>query len=170
MSFFRLLLVLIAVLAIPASAEAPGGSLDPISARILASHNAERSRLGIAPLAWNPQLAQQARAWAQSLSARRMFHHSRNSGGAGESLWMGTSGAYSPEEMIEAFIEEKRYFRPGRFPGVSRTGRWSDVGHYTQLIWPATRELGCALVKGRSDDVLVCRYFPAGNVIGQRVP
>ena len=71
--------------------------------------------------------------------------------------------------MIGFFVEEKRHFRPGNFPEVSRTGQWSDVGHYTQVIWPGTRELGCAIARTRSDEVLVCRYWPAGNVWGERI-
>jgi Cysteine-rich secretory protein family len=166
----RLILALVALLALPARAEAPGAGLDPFAASVLSGHNDERTRIGIAPLAWSPALARQARTWAQTLAARGAFQHSQNTGGAGENLWMGTSGAFTPEAMIGTFVGESRYFSSGRFPQVSRTGRWSDVGHYTQLIWPATREVGCALAQGRGRDVLVCRYFPAGNIIGQRVP
>jgi uncharacterized protein YkwD len=166
MSPIRLALVPIALFALPARAEAP----DSFATTILASHNAERTRLGIAPLAWSPQLAAGARDWARILAARGVLQHSGNAGGTGENLWMGTSGAYPPEAMIGAFVKEARYFQAGRFPAVSRTGRWSDVGHYTQLIWPATREVGCALVQGRNWDVLVCRYSPAGNIYGQQVP
>lgn len=165
-----LILAFAALIAGPSRAEAPESRRDPFAARVLASHNAERARLGIAPLAWSPILAGQARAWAGELAARGVLAHSRNRGGAGENLWMGTSGAFAPEAMIGYFIDERRHFRPGRFPEVSRTGRWSDVGHYTQLIWPATREVGCALAQARGRDVLVCRYSPAGNIIGQRVP
>ncbi len=166
MTIVRFMLVLVLLAALPVRAAAP----DTFSDQVLALHNAERIRLGIAPLAWNPQLAAGARDWAGNLAARGVLQHSRNPGGAGENLWMGTSGAYPPEAMIGAFVNEARYFQPGRFPQVSRTGRWSDVGHYTQLIWPATREVGCALVAGRHWDVLVCRYYPAGNIIGQQVP
>ena len=149
-------------------AAAPDGS--GIYARLLGAHNRERSRLGIASLTWNDRLAAEAQQWANSLARRRAFEHSRGRKGTGENLWTGTAGAYSPEEMIGGFIDEARFFRPGKFPDVSRSGNWADVGHYTQLIWPATREVGCALARGRSDDVLVCRYWPAGNVMGQRVP
>ena len=170
MSHTRLMLVLLASIALPARAESPAAPRDPFAARVLTSHNAERTRLGIAPLSWNPELARQAREWAQKLAARGAFEHSQDRRGAGENLWMGSSGAFPPETMIAAFVNERKHFRPGRFPDVSRTGRWSDVGHYTQLIWPATRELGCAMAEGRGREVLVCRYFPAGNIYGQQVP
>jgi hypothetical protein len=170
MSHARLMLVLLALIALPARAEAPATPRDPFAARVLASHNAERVRLGIAPLGWSPALAQQAHEWAQTLAARGVFQHSQDRRGAGENLWMGSGGAFTPEAMIGAFVGERKHFHAGLFPNVSRTGRWSDVGHYTQLIWPATREVGCALAQGRGRDVLVCRYFPAGNIYGQQVP
>ena len=48
----------------------------------------------------------------------------------------------------------------------SRTGNVSHVGHYTQIVWPTSRRVGCATASNRSKDVLVCRYLPAGNVVG----
>jgi hypothetical protein len=83
---------------------------------------------------------------------------------------MGTRGAYSIEEMAGSWAGEKSLFRPGTFPDVSRSGKWSDVGHYTQMIWRSTAKVGCAIRSGGSWDVLVCRYAPPGNVVGQRVP
>lgn len=83
---------------------------------------------------------------------------------------MGWIGSATPEQMIQAFIDERTYFRPGWFPDVSTTGDWHDVGHYTQLIWRDTEELGCAMAQGRGSDYLVCRYYPAGNVMTRRVP
>ena len=166
MKITRLLLTVLFALALPARAQAPG-SLD---ARLLSAHNAERTRMGIAPLSWSPVLAAQAAVWAKDLAGRGAFEHSKERSGAGENLWAGTSGYYAPEAMIGAFIGEKQYFRPGKFPEVSTSGRWQDVGHYTQLIWPATTQLGCAVATGNGRDILVCRYYPAGNMVGAQVP
>lgn len=159
------LALLAAPLTVPATAEAPGS----FNQRILSAHNGERVRLGLAPLQWNPMLAAQAGVWARDLAARGAFEHAKDRLGAGENLWGGTAGAFAPEAMIGAFLAEKQYFRPGTFPDVSTTRRWQDVGHYTQIVWRGTREVGCAMATGKGRDVLVCRYFPAGNVVGQPV-
>ena len=166
MKVLRSILIALSVFAMPAAASAPGS----FENRLLAAHNTERVAHRITPLAWSPTLAAQAAVWANDLAARGAFEHSRDRHGAGENLWAGTAGYYSPEAMIGAFVAEGQYFRPGKFPDVSATGKWSDVGHYTQLIWPATREVGCALATGNGRDVLVCRYFPAGNMMGSQVP
>lgn len=146
------------------------GRLTSLDQRLLAAHNRERSAAGIAPLAWDPALAADAAAWGEELAASGAFEHEDMEGDdpQGENLWAGTSGAYSPEEMVDGWIEEKRYFRPGRFPDNSLTGDFADVGHYTQLMWRETGRVGCALARGAEEEVLVCRYRTAGNVVGER--
>lgn len=135
----------------------------------LYAHNRERASLGMPDLRWNAKLASDAQGWADTLASRGAFEHSRDRGPTGESLWTGTGGYFSANEMIGHFIDEKRVFRPGRFPDNATNGNWRSVGHYTQIIWRDTREVGCALAHGRGRDVLVCRYWPAGNVRGQFV-
>ena len=72
--------------------------------------------------------------------------------------------------MVASWASEKAIFRTGIFPAVSRNGNWASVGHYSQMIWPTTTHLGCTVASGRAADVLVCRYAPAGNIDGRRVP
>mgnify|MGYP002133458850 CR=1 FL=1 len=86
----------------------------------------------------------------------------------GENLWAGTRGYYSPEAMTAAWVREKRYFKAGVFPDNSTTGRVEDVGHYTQLAWRDTGEVGCAMATSPREDILVCRYSDAGNYRGER--
>jgi hypothetical protein len=141
------------------------------AARILASHNAARAQVGASPLAWDPMLSNAAAAYAQQMAYTRVFAHSNRKArpGTGENLWMGTRGAFSVETMIGGWTSERRMFAPGIFPAVSRTGNWADVGHYTQMIWPGTQRVGCAVASNASTDYLVCRYSPAGNIDGRPV-
>lgn len=140
-----------------------------IAGRLLALQNAERARLGLTPLVWSQALAQDAGTYARHLLDLGTLEHSKEASheGEGENLWMGTAGAFDPESMIAMFLEERRYFRSAPFPNVSLTGNWTDVGHYSQIVWKETKEVGCALETARGSDVLVCRYFPAGNVRGK---
>jgi len=141
-------------------------------ARILSSHNVERSAVGVAPMRWNAKLADDAQLWADHLALTSTFEHSPEppkGQEVGENLWMGTIHAYSFEEMVGGWIAERKDFINGVFPNVSRTGNWDDVGHYTQLIWAETREVGCAVADNGEDEFLVCRYAKAGNWFGQPV-
>ena len=139
--------------------------------RLLAAHNEERDRSGLARLSWSSKLAQDAQDWAEHLSRTGTLQHAdgKRRRNMGENLWMGSAGYYSAEDMVGGFLAERAKFRPGTFPQVSRTGNWSDVGHYTQIIWPRTTEVGCAVAKGAVNDFLVCRYNPPGNMIGEKV-
>src|SRR3546814_4334938 len=77
---------------------------------------------------------------------------------------MGSTGYFSYAEMVRSWTDEKRYFRRAALPKFSTTGRWSDVGHYTQIIWHSTTDVGCAIAVSQSDEYLVCRYTTPGNV------
>ena len=147
------------------------GYLLPREQEWLAEHNAARAEVSLGALRWSPALARDAQEWAETLAARRAFQHdpSLPARGQGENLWMGTRDTYAPWQMIDLFIAEQRDFRPGTFPYVSATGQWKDVGHYTQIIWPDTQQVGCATAVNARHEVLVCRYWPAGNVIGTRL-
>lgn len=141
------------------------------NSRLLAAHNAARSAIGVPPLKWNAQLAADARVWADELAATGRFEHSPDAPNAdpqGENLWAGTPRVFSPESMVGLWTAERTDYRPGVFPNNSRSGDVERVGHYTQMIWRDTRQVGCATALGRREEFLVCRYSEAGNVYGQR--
>ena len=138
--------------------------------RLLAAQNRERLALGIEPMGWNPALARSAQDWADRLATTGAFAHAPvdMARPEGENLWAGTKSRYSLEAMVDAWAREKRHFKPGTFPDNSITGNVEDVGHYTQLTWRDTREVGCAVARGEREDVLVCRYSQAGNWVGEK--
>jgi Cysteine-rich secretory protein family len=134
---------------------------------MLDEHNGARRKYGVPALNWSDDLAADAQAYAQTLAKTRRFEHADRPSGKpvqGENLWMGTRTAYAFRDMAESWLEEVEDFQSGAFPNVSRTGSWHDVGHFTQMIWGETRAVGCAIAANADNEILVCRYFPAGNV------
>lgn len=161
--------------ALALSAPLMTGSVDRtanLDQRLLAAHNRERARIGVPALEWDAALSSDAKIWADALAKTGSFEHSPADPSdpevQGENLWAGTPAAWAPEEMVGLWIAEKRDYKPGIFPAVSKSGDLEKVGHYTQLIWRNTRKVGCALARGSREDVLVCRYAEGGNVIGER--
>lgn len=138
--------------------------------RIVRLHNEVREAAGVDPISWDSNLARDAKAYAEQLAKTGRWAHSANSDrpGQGENLWMGTHAAFRLDEMVGAWSREGRMFHAGAFPQVSKTGNWDDVGHYTQMIWPGSIRVGCAVQSSARYDYLVCRYSPAGNVMGSR--
>ena len=155
-------------LSVAAELPAPGPSGN-FALSLLAQHNFARDEAGVPRLRWSERLAQEAQGWADRLAGEGDLRHASEdeTRGAGENLWMGTAGYFGPASMIDTFVEEKRFYVHAPFPRVSRTGRWEDVGHYTQVIWRDTREVGCAVARNARDEFLVCRYWPAGNWMGE---
>jgi uncharacterized protein YkwD len=138
----------------------------------LSEHNKERARLGANPLVWDAKLAAAAAGHAAFMAKTDEYEHANQVDGPnvqGENMWMGTRGAYAATDMVGSWIAENVDFVPGVFPKVSKTGNWADIGHYTQLIWPDTQHVGCALAGNARDEYVVCRYFPAGNVLGEKI-
>jgi hypothetical protein len=150
--------------------EAPRGP-DLLRAVVLDMHNGAREALGVAALDWDEALAADAARYADDMAKTGLFRHSPRGNRAipsGENLWMGPHRLYGYQVMVGSFLEEEKLFRAGgRLPDISTTGRWQDVGHYTQMIWRGTKKVGCALGEGAQYDYLVCRYFPAGNSYGK---
>ncbi|MBL1376785.1 hypothetical protein JKV55_05465 [Zobellella sp. CGMCC 1.18722] len=130
---------------------------------LLEAHNRAREEVGAASLGWSARATEQAERWAGILARRCTLEHSRGSG-FGENLFMGTQGFYDELDGVRAWEEEKRDYR-----GQPLTRALAPVvGHYTQMVWPATRELGCATSSCDNHLILVCNYYPPGNYLGER--
>ena len=132
-------------------------------------HNRFRADVGAPPLTWSDDLARHAARYARQLATRQcQLRHDRSS--QGENLYaVWGSPQLLPQQPLEdaslAWGDEITDYH-GQPVGQ---GRFSDYGHYTQMIWKDTREVGLASARGRNGCiVVVARYLPAGNVIGRR--
>lgn len=143
---------------------------------VLAAHNRWRAGVGVPPLVWSQALAQSADRWAAQLDqgGKCELSHS-DAPGLGENLYWAspvrwstglvTLQALRPAFVVDAWGGESADYQPES--GACRAGR--ACGHYTQVVWRDTREVGCARqVCGGVEQVWVCQYLPAGNVLGQR--
>lgn len=126
---------------------------------MLESHNTARNLVGVPPLVWSERLAGAAAIYSEYLANTEIFEHSTDVEGVepeGENLWMGTRNAFTFDQMAAMWIDER-----------NEPHSEDDFDHYTQIIWPDTQWIGCALSSSADDDYLVCRYSPAGNIYGE---
>jgi pathogenesis-related protein 1 len=128
---------------------------------MLAAHNAVRARMGIAPLTWSDRLAAHAQDWADTLLKRRQFAH-RPKSAYGENLFEISGAAASSAQVVNAWAAESRNY------DYNSNGCRGVCGHYTQIVWRDTKEVGCAVARGAGREVWVCNYDPPGNWFGQR--
>ncbi len=128
---------------------------------MLVAHNELRSRVDVAPLRWSDRLAARAQDWASRLLLERQFYHRPNPT-FGENLFEITGGYATPSEVVTDWASEARdySYRSNTCQGV--------CGHYTQVVWGDTREVGCAVARDASREVWVCNYDPPGNWVGKR--
>ena len=128
---------------------------------LLAAHNAVRARVQVPALKWSDRLAMSAQKWADTLLARRQFVHNPNSP-FGENLFEVRGGGVPAAQVVKVWAEEAREFdyRANKCRGM--------CGHYTQIVWRDTAEVGCGVARGGGREVWVCHYDPPGNWVGKR--
>jgi len=144
--------------------------------QMLAAHNAARQEVGLPDLTWSPELATYAQAWANQLIAEggNLRHRSpseqtlRN---VGENLSGSRSSAaggalQNPARAVAGWVAEKVDYDYAS----NRCAPGKVCGHYTQMIWRETTEVGCGVARNadQTSEVWVCNYSPAGNYVGER--
>jgi hypothetical protein len=150
------------------------------------------------PLTWSATLAAYAQEWATSLasdpstctapqhrpaSELQAVDYGENLATFGGST-QGDRGGSTPmdvstaKQAVDAWAAEAMCWTYGTIEGTEQCSTTcadmlhSDgCGHYTQIIWRKSLELGCGVATCMSgslkQDIWICNYAPAGNVIGK---
>lgn len=155
----------------PARTPPDAPTLDPVAQAFLDAHNQARAAVSPAPsdplpaMRWSDELAKHA----QKVAGQCSFEHSKSD--YGENLAART-GPGEPAEYVADWVAEAEHYD-------ARTNRCKPgevCGHYTQVVWRKSTEVGCASqVCDRGSPfgegewtMTVCNYAPAGNYSGQR--
>ncbi|NXM28766.1 PI16 inhibitor, partial [Oxyruncus cristatus] len=139
---------------------------------ILDEHNRYRSQVSpparaMMKLTWDKELE----SLAQSYAEKCIWDHNKERGRRGENLF-----AMAPMLELEFAVEdwngEEKFYNfttstcvPGQM-----------CGHYTQVVWSDTKHIGCGAkfcekiegIETENMHLLVCNYYPAGNVKGKK--
>ena len=147
--------------ALPLLARIDGAKADGVSAAeqqaLLSLHNSYRAQHCVPALTWSAELAASAQRWADNC----WIAHDSHRGHIGENLaWGGARSASSAVDAWYKEVEDYNYSKPGFVTGI---------GHFTQMIWRNSKQLGCGVAKCYLGTVRlwVCRYAPTGNWAGQ---
>lgn len=144
----------------PAEPVAAAEPTNGAAAEFIAEHNRARAKHCAAPLTWSPKLAAVAQQWASSLRDQGCkFGHS--GGQYGENLAAGTTGALPPSAVVAMWYDEVKGYS-FKQPGFSM-----QTGHFTQVVWRSTAQVGCGMVQCKGNDIWVCEYDSPGNWEGQ---
>ncbi|GLI71374.1 hypothetical protein VaNZ11_016564 [Volvox africanus] len=141
------------------------------AAAALAEHNKDRALHGCPALTWNETLAKGAQTWAQGLAATCTLRHS--SGNYGENLYgLPSNWPLLAKDMlctpaVQGWYGEIKKYIFSATPYTDNQANFANIGHFTQVVWKSTTQVGCGAALGDSDYCLViaCRYSPPGNYI-----
>jgi len=122
---------------------------------VLNTTNTFRGQHNASVVTWNTTLAAYATGWA----SKCIFNHS-NPNAYGENI---AAGYVTAESAVNDWGEERRSFNFGR-PDFSK-----KTGHFSQLVWKDTRQIGCGRMKCEGKNnvngwLIVCEYYPRGNI------
>ena len=128
---------------------------------ILAQHALFRAEVGEPPLVWDSTIAAGAQQWADAKQADGQFAHSSGTG-LGENL----AGGQVKDATMRLGTDERINYQTDPQP----TGQEKKtVSHYTQIVWSSTTSVGCGFAPANklAFGLVVCRYAPPGNFLGQ---
>lgn len=110
---------------------------------------------------WSEPLAAIAREWAEGLIASGKFEHPFRPP-YGVNLYEITGGSARPAEVVKDWAGEAQDYT------YSTNTCAAVCGHYTQVIWNDTKEIGCGVARGGEREIWVCEYDPPGNFVGKK--
>ncbi|GIL60673.1 hypothetical protein Vafri_15207, partial [Volvox africanus] len=153
----------------PSSLNTTAGCFDAADA--LAEHNKDRALHGCPALTWNENLAKGAQTWAQTLTADCSdLHHSGGTYGENLSSSSGYIQLFAKDMLctpaVKGWYGEVKKYIFSTTPWTDNQAHFFDIGHFTQVVWKSTTQVGCGAALGDFDTclIVVCRYSPPGNV------
>lgn len=128
----------------------------------LSVHNAARATVGVRPLRWSARVAAHAQRWAEHLAAIDRLKHRPAPRLYGENLAAASRRKFTTGDAARLWLRER-----GRYRARFLTGGWR-TGHYTQMVWRTSTEVGCGIARAADGTVyVVANYSPPGNIFGQ---
>ena len=144
--------------------ESSSPEYDSFCSEALQAHNNYRKKHHVEPLKLNQELCKIAQNYANHLANVGRLQHSDNTyhnKSIGENLYCCSGKEATGSSVTNSWYSEIKNYN-------YNNGDYSDgVGHFTQVVWKDTKEVGFGKSKGQNGKIyVVANYYPAGNVMG----
>jgi uncharacterized protein YkwD len=140
------------------------GNKEPAIMRgMLDRHNYWRAAVGVEPLEWSDRLAKVAQAWADTQAKRGCGCSHSPDRQYGENIYCSEGLENAAAGVVDDWADEKAYYNPSN--GKCKGG---VCGHYTQLVWHNTTQVGCGMARCGDKEIWVCNYNPPGNYVKEK--
>ncbi|VDP77760.1 unnamed protein product [Echinostoma caproni] len=119
-------------------------------------------------LVWNDALAAKAQTWSDQCT---VGHDTSSARAVGSWTWVGQNfaGTGILNQAVPMWVEENKNYNYD-----TNTCNATACGHYTQVVWAASTDIGCGVTDCKSNPSyayglsIVCNYGPGGNYAGQK--
>lgn len=155
----------------------------PDQQKILQIHNKYRQSVKVPAISWSNKLAQSSQRYANQLAQRGCIMEHSGIKNIGENIYWASA---ETRTVTSSDGKVTKFSRPQNIHGQDVVEVWGNekqhfdyasnsclpnklCGHYTQMIWRTTKQVGCA--KSACSDggqIWVCHYSPPGNYVGQK--
>ncbi len=136
-------------------------------------HNKARTEVDVGPVKWSPTVAKFAQEWADEVARTGNVAHRPEEGDwkqkYGEN-W-GSGDNYGVLMAAGDWYKEIQFYTRGT--PIPEDFASFKAGHYTQMVWKDTTEIGAGKAVIQEGDskgklVIVCNYNPRGNITGKK--
>jgi hypothetical protein len=122
---------------------------------------------------WNDAIAAKAQDWAnncQNLHSSQEFR-AQPDYFVGENIYFAWSSIDYPKLKFKDYVD--MWFKEITLSSPDIINKYafdSSTGHFTQIIWSTSNQLGCGVAQfttgdGKFKNLFVCQYGPAGNIL-----
>lgn len=126
---------------------------------ILKAHNSYRKNHAAPALKWSSKLEANAQKWAKELAKKGYLQHASQSE-EGENIACLKGAELTGGKATEMWYEEIKDY------DFNNPGFKSSTGHFTQVVWASSLELGVGKATASNGmQFVVARYYPAGNML-----
>ena len=137
--------------------------LETIRNVILSRHNTYRKQHQVDDLVRNSAIEEIAQAYSETLAASTVFQHSLNKFNGfplGENIYRNFGISVDGNDAVDTWYDQINMY------DFKNQGFSTNTGHFTQLVWKGSKNLGCGIACG-SACIVICNYFPPGNLFDE---
>jgi len=112
------------------------------------------------PLEYSNSISEFSQSWANHMASKQLFEHSSD-WTYGENIAM----SYNIQDQTYVVIDAiNRFYDEETLYDYKKPGFYKETGHFTQLVWINSKQIGIGIAISSSNYVYVCtNYYPPGN-------
>ncbi|XP_015647983.1 pathogenesis-related protein PRMS [Oryza sativa Japonica Group] len=135
-------------------------------------HNVARGNVEVPAVVWNDTVAAFAEEYAADLYAGGCHLQPSSTEDYGENLYFNSDQSSTAADAVASWVSptlDGDWYHHDTNTCTAPAGE--SCGHYTQVVWYNSTDIGCATVVCETGDntgvVVACNYWPPGNIPGE---